>query len=107
LSDSYFQYGVRTSFQLHAFSLFLEYLVASNFSGSGIALIGSTTVQSLTDLFAAFMDSAVENDDCILSHLVLHHNELWLLETVDDCLQDLCTSMPCHQFSQQDQIDAL
>jgi hypothetical protein len=46
-------------------------------------------------------------DTCVLSHLVLHHNETWLLETVDDHLQDLCTSMPCHPFLQQDQINTL
>jgi hypothetical protein len=41
----------------------LENLPASNLSRSSIALLGSPAVQSQTDLFAEFMDSAVKDDD--------------------------------------------
>ncbi len=54
-----------------------------------MALIGSTAVWSLTDLFAAFIDSAVDDmmmsaGICKLSHLQIGYHELLLLpETVD------------------------
>ena len=41
----------------------IAYLLASSFNRSKRELIGSTAVQSLTPLWAAFIDSAVDADD--------------------------------------------
>ncbi len=41
----------------------IAYLLASSFNRSKRELIGSTAVQSLTPLWAAFIDSVVDADD--------------------------------------------